>query len=46
MTSIFRLEEIRSYDSEGHWYREASIGILGHFSSLDRAVEAMLENNS
>ena len=46
MTSIFRLEEIRSYDSEGHWYRDASIGILGHFSSLDRAVEAMRENNN
>ena len=45
MTSIFRLEEIRSYDSEGHWYREASIGILGHFSSLDKAVEAMRRNN-
>ncbi len=45
MTSIFRLEVIRIYDSEEHWYRDASIGILGHFSSLDKAVEAMRKNN-
>ena len=30
MSSIFRLEEIRSYDSEEHWYRDVSIGIVGH----------------
>lgn len=45
MRSIFRLEEIRSYDSEEHWYRDASIGIIGHYSSLDKVKEAMSENN-
>lgn len=45
MKSIFRLEEIRSYDSDGHLYRDASIGIVGHYSSLDKAIEAMAENN-
>lgn len=45
MTSIFRLEVIRIYDSEEHWYRDASIGILGHYSSLEKAVEAMRKNN-
>ena len=45
MTSIFRLEEIRSYDSEEHWYRDASIGIVGHYSSLEKVMEAMRENN-
>lgn len=45
MKSIFRLEEIRSYDSEEHWYRDASIGIVGHYSSLDKVMEAMSVNN-
>ena len=45
MTSIFRLEEIRSYDSEEHWYRDASIGIVGHYSSLEKTLETMLTNN-
>ena len=45
MKSIFRLEEIRSYDSKEHWYREASIGIAGHYSSLEKVMEAMLTNN-
>ena len=39
MKSIFRLEEIRSYDSEEHWYRDASIGIVGHYSSLEKVME-------
>ena len=46
MTSIFRLEEIRSYDSEEHWYRDAGIMILGHYSSLKKAEEAILKNNA
>ena len=45
MKSIFRLEEIRSYDSEEHWYRDASIGIVGHYSSLEKVMEAIRENN-
>ena len=45
MKSIFRLEEIRSYDSEEHWYRDASIGIVGHYSSLEKVMEAMRTNN-
>ena len=45
MKSIFRLEEIRSYDSEEHWCRDASIGIVGHYSSLEKVREAMLTNN-
>ena len=45
MTSIFRLEEIRSYDSEEHWYRDASICIVGHYSSLEKVMEAIRENN-
>ena len=45
MSSIFRLEEIRSYDSEEHWYRDASIGIVGHYSSLEKVMEAIRENN-
>lgn len=43
--SIFRLEEIRNYDSEEHWYRDASIGIIGHYSSLEKVMEAMRVNN-
>ena len=46
MRSIFRLEEIRSYESEEHWYRDASIGIVGHYSSLEKVMEAMLKNGS
>lgn len=45
MNSIFRLEEIRSYDSEEHWCRDASIGIVGHYSSLEKVMEAMRKNN-
>ena len=45
MTSIFRVEEIRSYDSEEHWYREACIGIVGHYSSLEKTLEAIRTNN-
>ena len=45
MKSIFRLEEVRSYDSEEHWYRDASIGIVGHYSSLEKTLNAIQENN-
>ena len=45
MKSIFRLEEIRSYESEEQWYRDASIGIVGHYSSLEKVMEAIQENN-
>lgn len=45
MTSIFRLEGIRIYDSEEYWYRDASIGILGHYSSLKKALEIIPKNN-
>ena len=45
MKSIFRLEEIRSYDSEEHLCRDASIGIVGHYSSLEKTLEAMHMNN-
>ena len=45
MTSIFRVEEIRSYDSEEHWYRDASIGFVGHYSSLEKTLEAIRTNN-
>ena len=45
MKSIFRLEEIRSYDFEEPWYRDASIGIVGHYSSLEKVMEAIRENN-
>lgn len=44
MKSIFRLEEIRSYDSEEHLYRDASVGIVGHYSSLEKVMEAMVKN--
>lgn len=46
MTSIFRLEEIRIFDSEEHWYRDASTGILGHYSSLKKAVKVIPKNNN
>ena len=45
MISIFRLEEIRAYDSEEHWYLDASIGILGYYSTLEKAVEIIPKNN-
>ena len=35
MNSIFRLEEIRGYEPDGHLYRDAAVGILGHYSSLE-----------
>ena len=44
MKSIFRLEEIRGYEPDGHWYRDAGVGILGHYSSLEKAKEAMAKN--
>jgi len=46
MTSIFRLEEIRIFDSEEHWYRDANTGILGHYSSLKKAVKVIPKNNN
>ena len=46
MASIFRLEEIRIFDSEEHWYRDASTGILGHYSSLKKAVKVIPKNNN
>ena len=45
-TSIFRLEEIRSYEAEVPSYYEAGIGIRGHFSSLEKALDAMKRNTS
>ena len=45
MKSIFRIEEIRSFGCEEHRYREASIGIVGHYSSLEKVMEAMSVNN-
>lgn len=44
MNSIFRLEEIRGYEPDGHLYRDAGVGILGHYSSLEKAMEAMVRN--
>ena len=44
MISIFRLEEIRAYDSEEHRCRDASIGILGHYSTFEKAVETIPKN--
>lgn len=38
MKSIFRLEAVRCYDSDEHQYRDASTSILGHYSSLDKAL--------
>ena len=45
MKSIFRLEEIWIYDFEKHWYRDACIGIVGNYSSLEKVMEAMRTNN-
>ena len=45
MNSIFRLEEIRAYAPDEHWRRDADIDILGHYSSVEKAVEALHENS-
>ena len=45
VNSIFRLEEIRGYEPDGHWYRDAGVGILGHYSSLEKVMEAMAKND-
>ena len=43
--TIYRLEEIRCYETEEHWYRDAFIWILGYYSSLEKVMEAMRKNN-
>lgn len=45
MTSILRLECVRVYDNDEQLYRDASIGILGHYSSLGNALDAIHQNN-
>ena len=45
-TSIFRLDEIRCDKLESPSYLEAITSIRGHFSSLEKAVEAMKRNAS
>lgn len=45
MTSIFRLEEVRAYENDEQLYRDAIIGILGHYSSLGNALDAIHQNN-
>lgn len=45
MTSIFRLEEVRAYENDEQLYQDASIGILGHYSSLGNALDAIHRNN-
>ena len=45
MTSIFRLEEVRAYENDEQLYRDAIIGILGHYSSLGNALDAIPQNN-
>jgi hypothetical protein len=45
-TSIFRLDEIRCYETESPNYLEAITSIRGHFSSLEKAVAAMKRNTS
>lgn len=45
MTSIFRLEEVRAYENDEQLYRDASIGILGHYSSLGNALDAIHRNS-
>ena len=45
-TSIFRLDEIRCDEAESQNYLEAITSIRGHFSSLEKAVEAMKRNAS
>lgn len=44
--SIFRLEEIRGYELDGHLYRDAGVGILGHYLSMEKAMEAMAKKGS
>ena len=43
--TVFRLEEIRCYETEEHWCRDAIIWILGYYSSLEKVMEAMRKNN-
>lgn len=43
-TSIFRLDEIRCYEAESPNYLEAVTSIRGHFSSLEKVVDAMKRN--
>ena len=45
MTSIFRLDCIRVYDTKEHLYRDVSYSILGYYSTLDKALVAMRLNN-
>ena len=45
MTSIFRLDCIRVYDTDEHLYRDVSYSILGYYSTLDKALVAMRLNN-
>ena len=45
MKSIFRLEEVKIFDNDRNAKRDAYTSILGHYSSLDKAVETMLRNN-
>lgn len=44
--SFFRLDEIRSDEAESQNYLEAMTSVRGHFSSLEKAVEAMKRNAS
>lgn len=46
MKSIFRLEEIRRYNPEGHLYSYAGVCVLGHYSSLDKALAVIPKNNA
>lgn len=46
ITSIFRLDEIRCDEAETTNYFEAITSIRGHFSSLEKAVDAMKRNAS
>lgn len=45
-TTIFRLDEIRCYEAESQSYLEAITSIRGHFSSLEKTVDAMKRNTS
>ena len=45
MTSIFRLDCVRVYDTDEHLYRDVSYSILGHYSTLEKALGAMRLNN-
>ena len=46
MTSIFRLDCVRVYDTDEHLYRDASYSILGYYSTLEKALAAMRLNNN